>query len=103
MNSCWHSANSAVGGDSSVDWRTWKSELCKTSYRYFPETQMRYLVSLRPIFLALSFGLFAVATPLSGQSERKVTKLADGVYEIQHPNTGGNVNGNTTVIIGERQ
>lgn len=64
---------------------------------------MRYLVSLRPIFLVLSFGLFAVATPLSGQSERKVTKLADGVYEIQHPNTGGNVNGNTTVIIGERQ
>lgn len=64
---------------------------------------MRYLVSLRPIFLVLSFGLFAVATPLSGQSERKVTKLADGVYEIQHPNAGGNVNGNTTVIIGERQ
>jgi glyoxylase-like metal-dependent hydrolase (beta-lactamase superfamily II) len=59
--------------------------------------------SLRPFFLALSFGLLAVATPLSGQSERKVTKLADGVYEIQHPNTGGNVNGNTTVIIGERQ
>jgi glyoxylase-like metal-dependent hydrolase (beta-lactamase superfamily II) len=65
---------------------------------------MRYLVnSLRQLCLALSFGLLAVATPLSGQSERKVTKLADGVYEIQHPNTGGNVNGNTTVIIGERQ
>jgi glyoxylase-like metal-dependent hydrolase (beta-lactamase superfamily II) len=65
---------------------------------------MRYLMnSLRPFFLALSFGLLAVATPLSGQSERKVTKLADGVYEIQHPNAGGNVNGNTTVIIGERQ
>jgi glyoxylase-like metal-dependent hydrolase (beta-lactamase superfamily II) len=59
--------------------------------------------SLRPFFLALSIGLLAIATPLSGQSERKVTKLADGVYEIQHPNTGGNVNGNTTVIIGERQ
>jgi glyoxylase-like metal-dependent hydrolase (beta-lactamase superfamily II) len=65
---------------------------------------MRYLMnSLRPFFLALSIGLLAIATPLSGQSERKVTKLADGVYEIQHPNTGGNVNGNTTVIIGERQ
>jgi glyoxylase-like metal-dependent hydrolase (beta-lactamase superfamily II) len=65
---------------------------------------MRYLVnSLRQLCLALSFGLLAVATPLSGQSERKVTKLADGVYEIQHPNAGGNVNGNTTVIIGERQ
>jgi len=32
-----------------------------------------------------------------------VTKLADGIYEIQHPNVGGNVNSNTTVIIGERQ
>jgi glyoxylase-like metal-dependent hydrolase (beta-lactamase superfamily II) len=65
---------------------------------------MRYLMnSLRPFFLALSFGLLAVATPLSGQSERKVAKLADGVYEIQHPNAGGNVNGNTTIIIGERQ
>jgi glyoxylase-like metal-dependent hydrolase (beta-lactamase superfamily II) len=65
---------------------------------------MLYLMnSLRPFFLALSIGLLAIATPLSGQSERKVTKLAAGVYEIQHPNTGGNVNGNTTVIIGERQ
>jgi glyoxylase-like metal-dependent hydrolase (beta-lactamase superfamily II) len=40
---------------------------------------------------------------MCGQSERKMTKLAEGVYEIQHPNTGGNVNGNTTLIIGERQ
>ena len=34
------------------------------------------------------------------QSERKVTQLANGVYEIQHSHDGG---GNTTVIIGERQ
>lgn len=40
---------------------------------------------------------------MCGQSERKMTKLAEGVYEIQHPNPGGNVNGNTTLIIGERQ
>ena len=53
--------------------------------------------------LILSLALLVTATPLSGQSERKVTKLADGVYEIQHPSAGGNVNGNTTVIIGERQ
>jgi hypothetical protein len=33
-----------------------------------------------------------------GQSGRKVTKLADGVYEIQHEPSG-----NTTVIIGKRQ
>ncbi len=65
---------------------------------------MRMLVnSQRPLLLVLSLGFLVTATPLSGQSERKVTKLGDGVYEIQHPNTGGNVNGNTTVIIGERQ
>ena len=58
---------------------------------------------LRPLLVGLSLGLLAAVTPMSGQSERKVTKLADGVYEIQHPNTGGNVNGNTTVIVGDRQ
>ena len=51
------------------------------------------------IAAALSF-LFA-AGPLSGQQERKVTKLADGVYAIEH--RGGPPSGNTTVIIGERQ
>jgi glyoxylase-like metal-dependent hydrolase (beta-lactamase superfamily II) len=55
------------------------------------------------LLLALSLGLLAVPAPMSAQSERKVTQLADGVYEIQHPDTGGNVNGNTTVIIGDRQ
>ena len=42
--------------------------------------------------------------PLTGsaQSERKVTKLADGIYEIQHPSGPGYVNGNTTVVIGQR-
>jgi cyclase len=35
--------------------------------------------------------------------ERSVTKLADGVYDIRHPDApDGNVNGNTTVIIGSR-
>jgi cyclase len=58
--------------------------------------------SLRVFLLALSFSLLT-ATPIFAGLERKVTKLAEGVYEIQHPNTGGNVNGNTTVIIGERQ
>jgi len=46
----------------------------------------------------LSLGFLVAA--MSGQSERAVTKLADGVYEIQHAGNGG---GNTTVIIGDRQ
>ena len=52
------------------------------------------------IAAALSF-LFA-AGPLSAQQERKVTKLAEGVYVIEH-RAGGSPSGNTTVIIGERQ
>lgn len=37
-------------------------------------------------------------------SGRQVTQLGDGVYAIQHPNVNdGNVNGNTTVIIGDRE
>lgn len=49
------------------------------------------------IFLA-AFVFSAAAASTSGQSQRHVTQLADGVYEIQHE-----PNGNTTVIIGERQ
>jgi len=49
---------------------------------------------------AILIGLVAVATPVSGQTERKVTKLSEGVYEIEHRQGGG---GNTTVIIGDRQ
>ena len=52
------------------------------------------------LFTAISIGLLAAAALTSGQTQRKVTKLADGVYEIQHTDVGG---GNTTVIIGERQ
>jgi glyoxylase-like metal-dependent hydrolase (beta-lactamase superfamily II) len=56
---------------------------------------------MRRIFLAaITIGLLAAATPLSAQTERKITKLTDGVYEIQHAQGGG---GNTTVIIGDRQ
>jgi cyclase len=51
------------------------------------------------LLLRVSFvGLFAVVIAIPGQSERKVTKLADGVYEIQHEPSG-----NTTVVIGDRQ
>jgi len=48
--------------------------------------------------LAFLLGLLAAVSPTFGQSERKVTKLADRVYEIQHEPSG-----NTTVIIGKRQ
>jgi len=51
----------------------------------------------------MALGL-AAAQPLSGQTERKVTKLADGVYEIQHKDEQLGVgSSNTTVIIGDRQ
>jgi cyclase len=44
--------------------------------------------------------LLIAATPLFGQTnERKVTKLADGVYAIEHERFSGN----TTVIIGDRE
>jgi len=43
--------------------------------------------------------LLAADMPASGQSQRKVTKLADGVYEIQHSGPSGN----TTVVVGSRQ
>src|SRR3954463_5080355 len=49
-------------------------------------------------------GLSLASAPLLAQTERKVTKLADGVYEIEHGRVGGmNAGGNTTVIIGDRQ
>lgn len=53
--------------------------------------------SLRLLLTAIWIGLFAAVTPTSAQ--QKGTKLADGVYEIEHEGD----NGNTTVIIGERQ
>src|SRR5262245_60315755 len=60
--------------------------------------------SSRLLLIALSIGLLASAKPAHGQTERKITRLAEGIYEIQHRDTGvGFVSGNTTVIIGERQ
>ena len=54
----------------------------------------------RLLLLAISIGFFAAATPMLAQTERTVTKLGEGVYEIEHRQGGG---GNTTVIIGDRQ
>ena len=50
--------------------------------------------------LAIQCLVLMASTSAFGQTERKVTKLAEGVYEIEHAHNGG---GNTTVIIGERQ
>jgi glyoxylase-like metal-dependent hydrolase (beta-lactamase superfamily II) len=50
--------------------------------------------------VVVSMGLFSMASRVLAENDRKVTTLADGVYEIQHAANGG---GNTTVIIGDRQ
>jgi len=63
---------------------------------------------LRRFFLLLCMALLIATSALCAESEnagqRQVTRLADGVYAIQHevPN-GGNASGNTTVIIGDRE
>jgi glyoxylase-like metal-dependent hydrolase (beta-lactamase superfamily II) len=52
------------------------------------------------IFLALS----GACGSAGAQTSRKVTKLADGVYAIEHADSeDGFSSGNTTVIIGDRQ
>ena len=57
--------------------------------------------------LSLAGLLFAVASGFAEPpdvNDRLVTKLADGVYAIQHKNLGdGSPSGNTTVIIGDRE
>jgi cyclase len=60
--------------------------------------------SIFAISAAVLLRLSAVAPPLPAQTQRNVTRLADGVYEIEHADSGeGFASGNTTVIIGERQ
>jgi len=54
------------------------------------------------ILLMLSSTVLSVADSTETK-ERKITKLADGVYEIRHPDAPDTFpQGNTTVIIGER-
>jgi len=59
----------------------------------------------RSTSLSISIGLMAALTiSASAQTERKVTKLAENVYAIQHKDAlDGLASGNTTVIIGDRQ
>lgn len=53
-------------------------------------------------WIALAGGFLSAAAPAS--TERRVTQLADGVYAIEHRDTGdGFTSGNTSVIIGARQ
>src|SRR5215470_1785914 len=52
----------------------------------------------------LPLAIVLLATAAAAEPARKVTKLADGVYEIQHGDPrDANASGNTTVIIGGRQ
>ena len=57
---------------------------------------------LRFFCLAVAALLVACGSLYGDENERTVTKLADGVFAIRHK-TDGNVNGNTTVVIGDRQ
>ena len=55
-------------------------------------------------FVIQAIASAVIATSLCAQTDRQVTKLADGVYEIQHRDAhNGVAGGNTTVIIGDRQ
>src|ERR1022692_2828925 len=59
---------------------------------------------MRSSFFLSIAALFIAAVPLCGANDRRVTKLADGVYAIQHKDLNdGNSSGNTTVIIGDRE
>ena len=44
--------------------------------------------------------ILVLASYLPAQDGRQATRLADGIYAIEHAGEGG---GNTTVIIGDRQ
>src|SRR5258708_7931347 len=82
-------------------WRYGRSERIANITKNCAETLMPLrLKSVLMTLAAVSIVLLAGAAQVSGQTERKVTKLADGVYEIEHREGGG---GNTTVIIGDRQ
>ena len=63
-----------------------------------------YDLGLRRSLLPLFVLLMASGPLFADNNERQVTELADGIYAIQHKNSNdGNVNGNTTVIIGDRE
>jgi cyclase len=54
--------------------------------------------------LAVLINAASVFADSAATGQRQVTKLADGVYAIQHQSSNdGNPSGNTTVIIGDRE
>ncbi len=56
------------------------------------------------LLLIVFVAFLTTTTHVSGQTPRKVTQLADGVYEIEHQDAqDGFASGNTTLIIGTRQ
>lgn len=64
---------------------------------------MQFKSGSRLLFaMSILSALLLAATSMFGQTERKVTRLADGVYAIEHRGRPTQ-SGNTTVIIGERQ
>jgi cyclase len=64
-----------------------------------------FAASLIAFFCAAISNVTAAAPMVGEEASRKVTKLADGVYAIEHPGHrhDGMFSGNTTVIIGTRQ
>jgi cyclase len=109
--------------DANLSILTWSNHGKKVSDRgplVHPGIRCRAARSLGPVFprsedkklwglflLSLVFLLIAVSPALSNSAstnQRRVTKLADGVYSIEHKYLNdGNSSGNTTVIIGERE
>ncbi len=72
-------------------------------YRFPGQVVYQWMIR-RPFFLFLAVLLISAAPSFSDSGQRQVTKLADGVYAIQHENLhDGNPSGNTTVIIGDRE
>ncbi len=58
----------------------------------------------RTIILTFLVSVFVGSEASQAQTERKITKLADGVYVIEHRDANdGYASGNSTVIIGDRQ
>ena len=64
-----------------------------------------FAASLIAFFCAAISNVTAAAPMAGEEASRKVTKLAEGVYAIEHPGHrhDGMFSGNTTVIIGTRQ
>ena len=64
----------------------------------------RFRQSFAVSLVAILFAVGPLFADSAATGRRQVTKLADGVYAIQHQSSNdGNPSGNTTVIIGDRE